>query len=265
MTAAAGADDRVIIRGRTYLVDGRIGVGERADVFRGRSDGPFPELVTIKIARSEDDAAALSREARFLEELGRSPLNGAYHFTRMLPQVVAHGESDGGLPATVFRRMNRYDWTLADVIREYPEGVEPEAAVWMWNRQLMLIGWVHRNRAAHGAIAPEHALIHPRNHGVRFVGWSSAGAFAGGLRPEEDIAATARTIVRVLGGVMPDGKMREAVPAPMADLLLQTADLADRRDAIALHDEFEKLAERLFGKRRYRPFLLPRPTAGNPE
>lgn len=276
---------RLEVAGRSYLVEGRIGSGDKAEVYRAAWDHPLTERVVIKVGRDASVASLMAREAAFLSSLRDSRANGTPFFVGLLPEVVATGSHDGR-PVTVFRYKNRYDWTLADVIREYPGGVDPETMVWMWNRTLTLVGWLQMNAVAHGALVPGHMLIHPVNHGMTFIDWAYAArtkgrkaeaagspgdayaAFCPGevLRKEAataetDIAMSARCMIAVLGGNPADGSLPRSVPGPIADVLRVHAryDEGTPRiaDAFALEKEFGRIAEGVFGPRRYHPFTMP--------
>ena len=41
----------------------------------------------------------------------------------------------------------------------------------MWRRLLVGLGWAHRAGVVHGAVLPEHVLIHPAEHGLVLVDW----------------------------------------------------------------------------------------------
>ncbi|HSD12861.1 MAG TPA: hypothetical protein VLC10_04845, partial [Patescibacteria group bacterium] len=281
--ADPGALPRVDIDGRTYLIEGRIGGGDKADVYRGAWDHPLTERVVIKAARDASSSALMAREVATLEAFGRSRENGTPFFTRLLPEVVASGTHEGKA-VTVFRYKNRYDWTLEDAIREYPGGVDPETMVWMWNRTLTLLAWVHMNRMVHGAIVPGHILIHPLNHGATLLDWAYAVRVGKAVEaepahaafqpdevlrkeaatPETDIAMSARCMIAVLGGDPATGDLPGSVPAPIAAVLRLHARFGahegGRRiaDALTLEKEFGKIAEGVFGPRRYHPFQMPR-------
>jgi hypothetical protein len=64
-----------------------------------------------------------------------------------------------------------FDDALTALAAGFPDGLDPRDAAWMRRRLLACLGWAHRARLVHGAVFPEHVLIHPR------TGWySSTGA-----------------------------------------------------------------------------------------
>src|SRR5262249_26100225 len=79
----------------------------------------------------------------------------------------------------VNRKVNVFDiadgyYSLAEIRAAYPEGLDARDAVWMIRRVFEVLGWVHSLGYVHGAVLPEHVLIHPIEHGARLVGWSYA-------------------------------------------------------------------------------------------
>jgi hypothetical protein len=64
--------------------------------------------------------------------------------------------------------------TLEEVMRVHGQGVEAKVAVWCFKRLLEVLHWSHSSGVLHGAILPPHVLIHPRDHGVMLIGWSTA-------------------------------------------------------------------------------------------
>lgn len=282
---------RVHVGGATYAVMGRVARGEGSDVFLARRDARLTELVLLKVLRAAGDADLLAREWKMLEALHASTAQGAAYFTSLLPQPVAHGTlaNDAGYTraASVFRWRSGFQHTLEDVAREYPDGVDPRAAVWMWKRALELLGWVHRAGYVHGAVLPQHLLVHPRDHGVVLAGWSAAvrshpraseplpvtcaagrayypdDAWTGALpTPATDITMSARCIARALGGDPWADALPDAVPGPLAALVRAYADPASRAggrtdDAWALMERVGQAGREAFGPPRYHPFTMP--------
>lgn len=260
---------RVTIAGQPYLIEGRVGRGGHADVYRARWDHEPAATVIIKVGHLDTDAAALRDEANVLRQLGRSEVRGADFFTRLIPEVIATGEipdeaNGTSRPATVFRYKNLFDWTLEDARQEYPEGLAPEHAVWMGNRVFLLLGWVHLNGVSHGNIRPEHILIHPLNHAATLLGWSSAAVTKAAFNPEADIAAAAKCLIYVLGGDHVAGALPGHIPEPLADFLLAHAGFLTEQpgrrssDALQVEKSLRAVARQVFGPPQYHPFHLPR-------
>ena len=262
---------RAWVGAHRYVILGRLARGTASDVFLARRDARLTEQVVIHIVRAIADGETLARAWRTLEALHESSTQGAEYFTLLLPQPVALGPltRDGRdpRPAAVYRWRSGFVHTLADVARAYPDGVDPRAAVWMWRRALEVLGWGHRSGYAHGAVLPEHLLVHPRDHGVVLVGWSHAERHAerhGGASratPAADITAATRTLVGVLGGDPERATLPTAVPGPLADLLVTHADPGARQgrtdDAWELMERVASAARTAYGPPTYLPFTMP--------
>ena len=278
-----------MLAGKAYVVRGKLGAGGSSDVWSGHRDARLSERVIVKTLRATEDADLLLREQRVLTRLERSEAPGHSYFRSLLPQRIAHGEAtwDHGdaVLTSVFRWRSGFVYTLADVARAFTEGVDPRAAVWMWRRLLELLGWVHRSGVVHGAVLPEHVLIHPRHHGVTLVGWSMAAqryrrppeaiggwveaarsfypaqALRGGeAQPATDLTMAARTVVHILGGDPKAGTYPPSVPTPLAALLTRFAasDPSDStRDAWELQRQVAAAAHAVWGPPKYVKFRMP--------
>jgi len=281
------SNDRDVVRvgDVPYSIEGRLARGESSDVFVARRARRVTERVVIKILRAHDDADLLDREATILDELRASTVRGSSHFSRLVPQLVQRGhafEVRNGAegerrPALVTRLLSGFFPTLRDARAAYPSGVDPRAAVWMWRRALETLDWVHAQGRVHGAIVPQHLVLHARDHGVMLVGWSlsvAAGAplFAT-LAAERDfypdaawngapasarldVAMSARCIAFVLGGDPRTGEVPKSVPSSLAALVRAHADGSSESDALALHEAVGAAAREAFGPPAYHPFTL---------
>lgn len=278
---------RAVVQGVPYALLGRLGRGDGSDVFLARRDSRLAELVVLKVARALADADLVAREYEVVSELHASDAQGSEHFSRLLPQPVAQGplKDPGGVDraTAVYRWRSGFQHTFVDVLDAYKGGVDPRAAVWMWKRLLELLGFVHGSGYVHGAVLPPHLLVHPRDHGVVLVGWSSAGRFAAGrplparsarnqafypealwngapCAPVMDLAMSARCMAYVLGGDAATGKVPGSVPAPLAELVRTQSD-PDHRQALEnawlLKDRLDAAAREAFGPPKYIPFTLP--------
>jgi hypothetical protein len=279
---------RLGVAGRLYVLLGLLGRGESCDVFLARRDSRLTEMVVIKVLRALSDRDLLEREWRTLEALSKSDAKGSDYFATLLPQRVGHGPvaTPDGLArkASVFRWRSGFQHTLEEVFDAHPHGIDPRTAVWMWKRVLELLGWVHKSGWIHGAILPQHVLVHPRDHGVVLAGWSCASragtsdrlpatsaaarAFypedawsSGTVSPAIDIAMTARCFIRALGGDPARGTLPLSVPEPLGVLLATHADpseSADRTDdAWTLLERVGEAGKLVYGEPRHHPFVMP--------
>lgn len=235
--------------------------------------------------RAREDHDRLAHEHDVLQALQRATQRGSEHFTRLLPPPIAHGEARLGLHGhegprvvTVLGWAPGFVHTFGDVRAAYPTGVPATAAVWLWKRVLETLAWMHEVGFIHGAILPEHLLVHARDHGVRLVGFSSAtttGRALSGFPPgaegfypkstweggtasaSSDLVMSARCVLFALGA--DDWQVPSTVPSPIAALLRSVAadDAGGRHDAWALVGELDAATREAFGPPRYVPFALP--------
>jgi hypothetical protein len=182
---AAGPGDHTgtVLAGRdrwAYTVGVRHAAGDVATLYRaaraapaagaaGTDDPPY----LIKIANSPDDDDLVAREAAALRRIARL---GDPRYAPYLPRLVDTARFDGGPGGGPRRRANvlgRLDGfvSLAQVRAAYPGGIDVRDAAWMWRRLLVALGHAHRAGVAHGAVLPEHVLIHPGDHGLVLADW----------------------------------------------------------------------------------------------
>ena len=153
----------------------------------------------LKMARDPADNDLMRREATALTRLQDvvDPALLAY-----FPPLVATGQRDDARSG-IRRHVNLIGAlsgfrSLADVRAAFPAGVDPRDAAWMWRRLLVAIGAAHRAGVIHGAVLPEHVLIHPAVHGLVLVDWcySVSGPAAGRVAAAGRVRRAARAAVR---------------------------------------------------------------------
>lgn len=227
-----------------------------------------------KLVRDPADNDLIRREAAALTRIGVAvnPRLLAY-FPRL---VEAHRQQDPHTGvvrlANVLDRLDGF-FTLVQVRAAFPDGVDPRDAAWMWRRLLAAIGAAHRAGVIHGAVLPEHVLIHPAEHGLVLVDWcyssiNAAGrlpAIVGRYRdwyppevlageaagPDLDIWLAARCLTDLIGA---------RLPRPMASFAAgcQLARPSTRpADAWRVLADFDEVLDRLYGPRTFRPFAMP--------
>jgi serine/threonine protein kinase len=236
----------------------------------------------LKVPRDPDRSDLLEREATALGQLVQ---DGDARFRPYAPRLIdSFQHRDPATGAT--RRANVIEMaegfrSLAEVRAAFPGGLDPRDVLWMWRRLLVALGYAHRAGVIHGAVLPEHVLIHPRDHGLVLVDWccsvpgcyaardpsglvpavvgrlAGAGHYApevlAGVRatPATDIFMATRCMTGLLGDDVP--------PALRAFAGGCTLHSPARRpgDAWRLLGELDELLERLYGPRRFRPFTMP--------
>ncbi|SIO86441.1 J domain-containing protein [Nocardiopsis sp. JB363] len=268
---------------RTYHVDrGRpLAEGDIADLRAARyRDGDRWRDAVLKLPRAPRDNDLLRAEAtalRRVRERGERryrafapPLIGTLRHRDPTTRVERHGNLLGRLSGF-------HD--LAEVRRAYPDGIDARDAAWMWRRLLVAIGNAHRAGVVHGAVVPEHVLIHPEKHGLVLVDWCYSVTFDATRRAPHVPAMVPRREETYPPEVADRRPALPAIDVYMATKCVEfvTAGRLPRRlsalargcslpaprrrpsDAFALLGELDDALERSFGPRRFRPFHMPTP------
>jgi len=252
------AGDRLLrLHGRPYRVLAALGESDGCELLSAVTCGPLPERVTIKLAR--DRTHALAAEAQALQDLQQLELPASAYFSQRLPQVVAHGPTDGpagARDALVLRHPVGYWGTLADVQAHHPGGLrDARHAVWLWRRVLEVLAYVHGAGWTHGDLQASHWLVNPADHGVLLVGWGLARR---GGQVARDLMQSAWTLRALLHGHS-DGPppLGPRVPAPIASLLQRASEDAAwcaRHGAAQIDRQLATAAREAFGRPQFIPF-----------
>ncbi|MFY7066863.1 molecular chaperone DnaJ [Nocardiopsis changdeensis] len=275
-----GFDDHVVVTAsRGYHVGSSpLASGDVADLYPVRyQDGGWRDAV-IKVPRSPRDNDLMEAEATALERIReRGPEEARAFFPRLL-ESIRHRDAATGVErrANVLDRLDGFH-SLADVRRAYPDGVDPRDAAWMWRRLLVAVDAASRAGVVHGAVVPEHVLIHPGEHGLVLVDWCySVTAHAARTAPHipamvphrkdlyppevaergpasvrTDIYMATRCIEYITAGRLPR-ELRSFARGCALPAARQRPS-----DGFALLIELDEVLERLYGPRRFRPFTMP--------
>lgn len=278
---------KITTRRGVYVVGEQLAQGDICNLYLCTYDeGGDEKKAILKVARSARDNDLVQNEARVLKKLGEGRFE---KFRPYVPKLIDTFQyKEGSSPA---RQANVLSWleglySLKEVRQAYPEGVDPRDLAWMWRRLVVALGFAHNNGIVHGAVLPSHILIHPEKHGLVLVDWSYAvcDPEESGERiraisseyeqwyPEDvlakevpipglDIYMGAQSMVYLLGGDPVTGFIPDRVPKPLRAFFRGCLLKNPKRrpqDAWGLKEEFDELIERLWGKRRFHPFHMPR-------
>ncbi|MFE1168952.1 molecular chaperone DnaJ [Nocardiopsis sp. NPDC058789] len=283
-----GLDDLTLVtRARTYHVSrgGSLAGGDVADLHPVRwregdcVGGPWRDGV-LKLPRAPRDNDLILAEATALRRIGERGDDAFRAFFPELVESVRHRDAATGVErrGNVLGLLSGFH-SLAEVRRAHPDGIDPRDAAWMWRRLLVALGDAHRSGVVHGAVVPEHVLIHPEAHGLVLVDWCYSVTFG-----ESRTAPHVPAMVPHRVDTYPPEVARRRPAVPATDVYMATRCVEfvtrgrlpgplralargctlpspDRRpaDAFALLDELDGALERCFGPRRFRPFHMPAP------
>ena len=264
----------------TYQVDPAVAfAGDFANLYRA-TELSTASTVALKIARQSRDNDLLIAERTALHRIA-AQTDPAYHayFPRLLD---AFSHADVSTHDTRTRATNVLTWiggayTLDELRRAYPTGIDAKDVVWIWRRLLVALGAAHRTGIVHGAVLPPHVCVLPKEHGLVLIGWSCAvetGSLIPAISepyehyypkevmskqpttPATDVAMAARCMLFLLGIKLEDA------PAALGRFFRGCMLPHPRQrpqDAWALLREFDELLARLWGRRTFHPFSVPAP------
>ncbi len=276
----------VSIGNRHWALDQCIAHGDISDVYTGQRARWPTELVILKFLRDRKDIDRFDNEWDALQALHRSDAPGADEFTTLLPQSIIQGDistgSYAGRRVSIFRWISGFRHTLDEVIQAYPQGIPPQASIWMWRRILEVLSFIHNSGMVHAAVLPSHLLVQDNEHGMRFVDYSCCGRIGEKVRAisqgfesfypqlkrsklvlttQLDLAMSARCIAAVLGGDPESASLPSAVPKPVADIVQRIALAkptgAPSEDAWKIREELGEIAEQVYGPPQFIPVVMP--------
>lgn len=253
--------------------DGRVLVarGDLANLYRDPRG-------LLKVSRDPADNDLIEREARALARImARGDLRLAAYFPELITAVRVPGTAQGATHRGHVVASLEGFVTLAQVRAAFPGGVHPADAAWMWRRLLVAIGAAHRAGVIHGAVLPEHVLIHPAEHGLVLIDWCYSGPGPAHRVPAIVARHRDRYPPEILAGrpAGPDADIwlattcmtsliGDQIPAPLAAFArgcLLASPRSRPDNAWRLLAELDEVLARLFGPRRFRPFTMPAPGA----
>lgn len=257
-----GTDPLFVINvgGTEYRFYENIYEGEMAYIYKGTAS---KELVFLKMAICPDDNSLMDTEYDVLSVCRH----------QSLPYVENKIEINGST-AILMREIK--GTPMPDLMKEYPHGIPAKHVMWMMERMLGVVGYLHSNRVVHGNIKPENLIINRSNHNVSLAGFSfcipEANTEAAGYKiindfytapevdgsarvmPQSDIYSIGKTAVALLGGSVATGGMPLSVdPKVRTFVRKMISDNARDRpgDAWKLWDELIALRTEVFGSRRF--------------
>jgi hypothetical protein len=258
-------DGRLISTGRAvYRLGAPAAAGDIAELYAA-------DDALLKLPRRPGDNDLMRAEATALSTLGRDgdPKFRAYA-PRLLESFTHEDAARARRTVNVIARQRGFV-PLADVHAAYPGGLDPRDVAWMWRRLLTGLGWAHRTGLVHGAILPEHVLIHPAEHGLVLVDWCysvRSGTAIPALVAKHRAAyppevpakrpATAATDIFMATGLML--RLIRNPPEPLRRFARGCRYDRPRmrpQDAWHLLGELDELLGDLYGPRRFRAFAMP--------
>lgn len=279
-----GSTTPITVQSKTtvYQVEEFIGTGDSSKLYRAGDR-------VLKVCCSEADNTLLQNEASKLKICFKDESKYSKQMLYYPRLYESFKLRDGGIrEVNVLEYLRNYH-TLKSVRNAYPSGVRFEHSVWMFNRILEALQFLHRKcDIVHGAVVPDHVMVYasereidPLNHGARLVGYGASVKTGETLKiiasssddfyPPEvfnkkpatsatDIYMAAKCCIYVLGGDVKTNVLPASVPNYLAGFLrgcLFENPSARPNDAWELHEELTDLMARKYGPKKYFRFDMP--------
>jgi serine/threonine protein kinase len=272
--AAIAPPPKVVLASGThnYELGDKFLSGDLADIFRATYDDGRHKCL-VKLYRSPRNGDLGLAEAKVLAKLRDKGERRWQPFVSELIDTFRMRDED-----SVDRHVNVLDplsgfYTLDEVAKAYyPRGVPPEDMAWIFKRVLIALGFASDNGFVHGAVTPDHIMIHPEKHGLVLIDWSYSVKTGGKIvavcpRWKEFYPQEVFSKLPVDSSVdlfMATWCMREIsmtrLPGAMRAFLRGAALQSIRgrsSDPWALLDDFENLLYDMWGPRKFHPFTMP--------
>lgn len=274
-------------RSREYELDGSFTEDDKFNFYSCTffENGHTHEAV-VRIVRDPRQNEISHNEVRILNILLNSEHSNKFlpYFPNLLDAFIYEDEKISR-QATIFEKYEGW-YSLQDVHREYPHGIDPKDMAWIWRRMLVVLGFAHANSVIHGAVLPGNIWIQPEEHGLMLKNWfysvhnpsasreiiSKVDPSFADWYPQEilkyeiptfgiDISMSAQCMIYLLGGDVKTEKIPDTIPNPMR-MFLKGCILPGTRtpqDAWAVKQDFDDLLGRLWGARKFHPFKMSTP------
>lgn len=251
----------ITVKGNTYYFYENVFEGEVAYIYKGICND---DIVYLKIAIDEVDNELIDNEYKVLSTIRHQSLPFVEH------KIVINNEN-----AIIMREVKGI--TMLDLLDEYKSGAPAEHVMWMLERILSVVGYLHSNCVVHGNIKPENIIINKEVHNVSLVGFSFCIKDANTLDakykivndyytapevskdarvlPSSDIYSIGKIAIKLLGGSVITNGIPLSVDPRVRTFIknMVTDDLSKRpNDAWKLWSEVSKLRTEVFGTERFK-------------
>ncbi len=246
-----------------YRVIRKIGDGEVARVYLGEVIGiPTVRHVAVKVPKRAEDNSLMLNEQGVLESVQHE----------FLPTIIDRFQTEDDRVASVFELVEGLDLQDLRAIPKHRRGIDPHFHIgWFLERQLNLLGVLHKNMVIHGNLQPKHLLIQGSTHKVVLIDfcwarrnptqWDRIKIFTEHYSAPEikqdapplpgmDIYSLGKCAVYLLGGNPENGRL----PATLDDRIRQFIEemiepnyLKRPRDAWVLARKILKIRREVFG------------------
>lgn len=249
------------IKGEEYKFYENVFEGEVGNIFKGTTS---KDIVYLKVAIDPEDNDLIDTEYNVLTNVRHQSLP-------YVEQKIRINDTN----AILMREVKGI--TMTELMEQYKNGVPAEHVMWMLERLLSVVGFLHSNFVVHGNIKPENIIINKENHNVSLVGFSFCIPDANTpdakykivndfytapevnktarVLPTSDIYSIGKIAIKLLGGDIVSGGMPISIDARVRAFIRKMVNISqsDRpNDAWKLWSEVAKLRTEVFGTQRFK-------------
>lgn len=244
-TASSSVITTITTKIHEYRVLQPIATGEVARLYKAEYEDKNGQkkCAAIKIALDDKDNKLIRNEQKILKKLARvlDPKDAV-----SLPVLIDTFETGDGKAASVLELIDGYDFEALLEHPLYENGLrDPYHIGWILERQLALLGHLHKNMIVHGNIEPRHLMLNPHNHNVVLLDFCfavdspEAGdyihintpdysppeiASKGPPLPQTDLYGLGKSMIYLLGGNPRTGKLPGDIPEPYVNFIRQLTE-----------------------------------------
>lgn len=265
----------------SYRIERLAVSGDLADIYFGTD--ATDNNIAFKVVKDPVNNDLLENEAKVLKEI--FPINQKEdNKYRYLPRYL---ESLKIVDAGKHRQANILKWltnfhTFVDIRTAFGTKLQMEHGVWMFNRILEGLDFIHTKKMVHGALTPDHVVAYSSNaeldeynHGAKIIDWCYAVKLGEKVKaisprwadfyppeiihkrpvtPATDIFMAAKCIIYVLGGEPKTDVMPSNIPPYLTNFLKSCVfkNQASRPQEVkVLYDYFKEHMEKHYGPKKY--------------
>ena len=251
----------ITIKGKLYQFYENVFEGEVGYIFKGSNE---KDIVYLKMAIEPEDNELIDTEYDVLSTLRHQSLP-------YVEQKIKVNDTN----AILMREVKGI--TMDELLEQYKRGVPAEHVMWMMERLLSVVGYLHSNCVVHGNIKPDNIIINKDNHNVSLLGFSFCIPKANTseaqykivndyytapevnkttrVLPSSDVYSIGKIAIKLLGGDVSRNGMPILVDARIRAFIrkMVSTNLSDRpNDAWKLWSELTELRTEVFGTQRFK-------------
>ena len=165
---------KIVVDGVTYMLGAQVHIGEHSSLYEAHFsyDGGSVKAI-VRVAHTCDDNLYLNNEIRILDRLHRKVDDKDLGYWRYLPFVFGRF-SAGRRIGIVYRWFEGITATNVRMNSLHKDGLDQRHVIWIYDRMINLLGYVHARGVIHGRIDPDRLWVRPSNHNVMLTGWNQA-------------------------------------------------------------------------------------------